>query len=263
MKNILLLVHEDSGQEARLQAALDLARTLNGHLQCVDLTILPSLMLDDYDGMGSALLLDEERRRESENKAALEDRLTREDVPWDWVDTTATPTEGVIDAAALADVIVLNSGLDCYPSTRDIVSQILMRTRKPILAVPETQKQLSFGRALVTWDGSESCAATLRACTPLLARANEVEIFAVRDGTENLDPEEAAEYLSRHGVHANIRTVEGGGEKPDAAIDEECTRWHPDYVVMGAYGHGRLRETFGGVTKRLLGRARLPILLGH
>ena len=263
MKNVLLLVHDDAGQEARLQAALDLTRTLGGHLQCVDVTIVPALFADDYDGMGSALLLEEERNRESENEIDLKRRLVLEDVSWDWVDTTASVAEGMLDAAALADIIVLNSGLDSYPSTRDVVSRILMRCHKPILTVPETLKQLSFGRALIAWDGQESCAVTMRACTPLLALADEVEIFMVRDGAERLEPEEAAEYLSRHGIHANIRVIDDGLHAPDALIAEECAQWRPDYILMGAYNHGRLAETFGGVTKRMLGKTRLPIILGH
>ncbi|MET0371949.1 MAG: universal stress protein [Sphingobium sp.] len=46
-------------------------------------------------------------------------------------------------------------------------------------------------------------------------------------------------------------------------IAEECQRWQAAYVVMGAYGYGRIMEAFGGVTKRTLANARLPILLGH
>lgn len=263
MKNILLLVHDDLGQEARLQAALDLTRALEGHLHCVDVTMVPVIALDDYEGTGSALLFDEERRRESDNKAALASRLANEDVAWDWIDVTASLTDGAIDAAALADIIVLNGGIECYPLTRDIVSQIVMRARKPVFAIPQTLDHLSLGRALVAWDGHDSCAATMRACAPLLALADDVEIFMVRDGAGQAAPEDAAEYLSRHGIHASIRVVDGGPYTPDALIEEECARWRPDYVVMGAYGRGRLAETFGGVTKRMLGKTRLPILLGH
>lgn len=263
MKNILLLVHDDRGQEARLQSALDLTRALAGHLHCIDVTLAPSVMLDDYDGGGGALLLDAERRREGANKVELQARLAREDVAWSWADTTDSVAGGVLAAAGLADIIVLNSGLDCYPSTRDIVSQILMRANKPILAVPETSDHLALSRALVAWDGHDSSAATLRACTPLLALADEVEIFMVRDGEDRVNPEEAAEYLSRHGVHPSIKVVDDGVRAADAAIEEECARWRADYLLMGAYGRGRLRETFGGVTKRMLGKAMLPIILGH
>lgn len=263
MKNVLLLVHDDPGQEARLQAALDLTRALDGHLRCVDVTIIPPLLIDDYTGNGGALLLDDERQRESKNKAALESRLAHEDIAWDWIDITGDPAIAVLDAAALADIIVLNSGAEGFPNMRDIASQIVLRGRKPILAVPDEQKQMRFDRALVAWDGQASCAATLRACTPLLKLANAVELFMVRDNAERTDPSEAAEYLSRHDIHATVKLVDDRMRIPDVVIEEESDEWKPDYIVMGAYGRGRLVEMFGGVTKRMLGRSKWPLLLGH
>ena len=84
-----------------------------------------------------------------------------------------------------------------------------------------------------------------------------------RDGAEKTEPSEAAEYLSRHGIHASVRIVDDGLHAPDQLIADECARWHADYVVMGAYGHGRLMETFGGVTKRMLAKSKLPLVLCH
>lgn len=265
MKNILLLVHEDEGQEARLQTALDLTRALEGHLSCIDVSILPVLVGDYDSGLGEAMLLADEREREGRNKAALEARLAHEDVAWDWMDYTGTLAEGVLEAAALADLIVLNRKLDAfpYPDMRAVASRILMHARKPIVAVPDTLERFELGRALIAWDGQGSAAATMQACVPLLALAKEVEIFMVRDGAQKTEPTEAAEYLSRHGIHASIKILEDGLHAPDQLIADECARWRADYVVMGAYSRGRLMEAFGGVTKRMLTNSTLPLVLGH
>jgi len=65
MKNILLLVHDDAGQEARFQAALDIGRAVEGHLSCLDVTVIPALVGADYVGdAGFGTLLDDERERE-------------------------------------------------------------------------------------------------------------------------------------------------------------------------------------------------------
>jgi nucleotide-binding universal stress UspA family protein len=138
-----------------------------------------------------------------------------------------------------------------------------MHAHRPILAVPETTTRMGFERALIAWDGEASCAATLRACVPLLTLAENVEIFMVRDGAQGTDPAEAAEYLSRHGIHPAICVVDDAVTRPDELIAEECVRWKADYVVMGAYGRGRLMESFGGVTKRLLAKSEVPLVLGH
>ena len=103
----------------------------------------------------------------------------------------------------------------------------------------------------------------MRACVPLLALAAEVQVFTARDGANGADPNEAAEYLSRHDIHPEVVVIENRGLAADQLIAEEAARWQADYVVMGAYGRGRLMEAFGGVTKRMLTNSKLPLVLGH
>ncbi|MHA3790612.1 universal stress protein [Sphingomonas sp. YL-JM2C] len=264
MKNILLLAHDDEGQEARLQAALDLTRALDGHLSCIDVTMVPSIA-GDYDGTGSAMLLGDERDREADNKATLQARLAAEDVVWSWSDVTGFAAEAVLDAAALADLIVLNRKLDQFPylDMSELASRIVMKARKPVAAVPDDVRGFKRGRALIAWDGQGSATATMQACVPLLALAEDVQIFMVRDGAEQTEPTEAAQYLSRHDIHASIRIVDDGLTTADHLIADEAANWHADYILMGAYGRGRLMETFGGVTRRMLARSKLPLILGH
>lgn len=264
MKTVLLLVHDDTGQESRLQAALDLTRALDGHLSCLDVAI-PATVNGDYYGIAAVALLDDERTREAANKTELAARLAREDIRWDWTDATGTLADAVVDAAALADLIVLSRTLsdDRDPDMRDVASRVLMHAHIPIVAVPETLKRFAFDRALVAWDGQASAAAALRACVPLLALASAVEIFMAHDGGERIEAADAAEYLSRHGIHASVRTIDDGLTPPDRLIEAECARFNADYIVMGGYTHGRLLETFGGVTKRMLGGCAVPLVLSH
>jgi nucleotide-binding universal stress UspA family protein len=268
MKNMLLLVHDDAGQEARLQAALDITRALGGHLDCLDVTPYPVVAGGAVMGYGESVVVMDERDSEANNKAALTERLAREDVSWGWADTMGEMATSVLQAADLADLIILNRALDGYPlpNMRDITSRIVERTNAGVLAVPETLERFAFDRALVAWDGGRSAAAALRAAVPLLALASEVEIFMARDDEEEEtrnDPEKAATYLSRHGIPASVKIADEATERPDAMIAKEAESWRADYIVMGAYERGRLRETFGGVTKRMLIDSKLPLLLGH
>ncbi len=266
MKNVLLLAHDDPGQEARLQAALDLTRALSGHLTCLDVSV-PTLAMggDYYSGAGQAVLIDAECKREAANKTRLELRLQNEGLPWTWIDVIDTIANAILDAATLADLIVLNRKLETcrHPDMLDIASRVVLHAHKPVVAMPEEVQGLKLGRALVAWDGQPACAAALRACVPLLTLADAVELFMVRGGSDGTDPTEAAEYLSRHGIHPSIRIVDDGLTQVDQLIAEEASRWDADYVLMGAYGRGRLMETFGGVTKRMLARSEVPLVLGH
>ena len=151
MKNILLLVHHDDGQEARLQAALDATRSLGGHLACIDVTPYPVMAGNAVMGFGESVVVFDERGSEAKNKAELTDRLSREDVSWSWADVTGEMATSVLDAADLADLIVLNRALDGYPfpNMREITSRIVERTNAAVLAVPEALERFKFDRALV------------------------------------------------------------------------------------------------------------------
>jgi nucleotide-binding universal stress UspA family protein len=269
MKTVLLLVHEDPGQEARLQAALDITRALEGHLKCVDVTPLP-LFVGDYDGGAQGLILMEERRAESTNRVALETRLAHEEASWDWIDSIGDMASCVLREAGLADLIVVNSKRDTFLAIdpRGVSSTLAADARCPIMAVPDNVRGLDVnGPVVIAWDGSEPVMATLRASAPLLKLASSVHLFSVEDGSrgpEAVPAEAAAVYLSRHDIHAGVHRVKALGHTPDALILEECAARGARYCLMGAFGHGRMREElFGGVTRRMLDAAQLPLLLGH
>ena len=198
MKNILLLVHDDAGQEARLQAALDVTRALGGHLKCLDVTPITLIPGDAFGAEGGVVTLDYERRQESINKQKVQQRLAGEDVPWDWQDMTGVMEECIEAHARLADLIVVNRQLDDYPlpDMRHIASALVVKSGVPVLAVPEDARGFrALGSALVAWDGSAEAATALTAAIPLLKLAASVTILEVEDGSIKAPAEEAAAYL--------------------------------------------------------------------
>jgi nucleotide-binding universal stress UspA family protein len=265
MKNVLLLVHDDSGQEARLQAALDVVRAVEGHLTCLDVAMLPRLIGDAY-GVGG-LLLDEERQREGDNRQRLEQRLSVDGLPWNWIDTTGNISSCITDAAGLADLIVVNRKLDDFsaPDMRSVATHTLLTTDKPVLAVPECTRGVNLGgHAMIAWDGSDEATAALRASVPLLKLAKRVTILEIDDGSIATSGEEAASYLSQHDVGATLMSLQA--QYPDAGDDilHQIKATRPDYVVMGGFGHGRIREAvFGGVSRRMLTESPVPLLMAH
>jgi nucleotide-binding universal stress UspA family protein len=266
MKNILLLVHRDSGQEARLQAALDLTRALGGHLRCIDVTP-PIVVSGGFSAaFGEAGVITDESESEARNKAALTSRLMTEDVSWDWIDAYGDIASCVLNAASLADLVVLSRELDDFPlaSIRDIASSIVMHARVPIVAVPEGLARFdATGKAVIAWDGQASAIATMRACVPLLSLAQEVEVFAITEEAMKAQPDDAAIYLSRHGIAAQVRSVPRGDGTVAGLVADECTARGAAYLLMGAYNHGRLVEAFGGTTRQMLSDSAVPLILGH
>lgn len=266
MKNVLVLVHDDAGQEARLQAAFDLTRALGGHLTCLDVAVAPPpvIAVDDF-GMTATAIADA-REKESANRARLEPRILAEQIPFDWVETLGFLSPSIREAAGLADVVVLNRALDApYPDMREVVGAVLLDGGKPIVAVPEGARGFEvFGHALVAWDGSPQAEAALQAAVPLLQLAREVTILEVDDGSIKLPATNAATYLSRHGVEPAVRREASMIDLPSTLLLDAIENLAANYLVMGGFGHSRFVEAaFGGVTRRMLGECPVPLFLAH
>lgn len=266
MKNILLLVHEDQGQEARLQAALDLARAFEGHIQCADVTAL-TLYPADPGGWASSLALVEDRKLEVELRRRLEVRLASEGVSWDWAESIGDLAACLESQSALSDLVVVNCRRDAFfaDQRRGLVGDLAYNARCPVMAVPERAVGVNLGgAAIVAWDGSEPAAATLRATVPMLGLAREVHVVSVGALQSGPSAEDAAVYLSRYGIKPQVHLIEPGTGTPDQVLLDLADNTRAGYCVMGAYGRGRLSEAlFGGVTRRMIEAAALPLVLDH
>lgn len=266
MKNVLLLVHDDPGQEARLQVALDLTRALSGHLHCLDVTPLP-LMADALWGAGQGTILYDESETEQDNFTKIKARLAGEDVAWSCEERRGDFVSCLRGAIRTADVLVLNRGVGKFPSPdmRRIVGELAGTGNTLMLAVGDERHSFDVGGlALIAWDGSEPAMQTVQRAVPLLAFAGGVTIFqAGRLPDDAIPAGDVAAYLARHNIKPEI-DISGDQEAPAAQISRAAGRYGAAYCVMGAYGHGRLREAvFGGVTQELLGAEGLPLLLGR
>ncbi|MCP1472023.1 nucleotide-binding universal stress UspA family protein [Sphingobium sp. OAS761] len=271
MKTVLLHIHDDLGAESRLQAACDLARARNAHVRCVQVSPMPDLVAADvYGGAGYAPTLAAEIHAIDDSfRDQVEARLAREDIGWDWVQFDGDIVSGLLSAARLADIVVATlpeAGRADARSPLPIVPELALGGRTPVLAVPQSARSFPVaGRALVAWDGSpESCAA-LRAAVPLLRLADGVDIVTVEEADKARFPATGApEYLARHGVGAELHSWPRNGRAVEDALRAAIGELAADWLVMGAFGHSRLREfIFGGVTRAMLHNARVPILLAH
>ena len=267
MKNVLLLVHDDAGQEARWQAALDLVRALDGHLICLDVTVMPIIVGEFYAATVEAALFADEQVREGKNRQRLEARLAGEGVPWTWIDATGSMALTIEQMAGLADVIVVNRKLDSdwLPDMRSVASEVVIGSGRTVIAVP--QSPLGFvatGHAMVAWDGSDEAMRALQGAVPLLKLARTVSIAEVTDGTVENQAEDAAAYLSRHDIKAVVVRRRGKSMPTADVLIAEAKAEGADYVVMGAFGRSRIAEAvFGGVSREMLTASPVPVVMRH
>lgn len=270
MKSILLHIHDDAGQESRLLGALDLARAGMGHISCVQIT--PFEYYSGGDPFGGvyafADAIDSVRAQEREARLLIEARLVREGVSWDWRKFDGNVIQTLIDQSRLMDVVVLSqpyAGNDVDRLPLGIGGDVAVHARAPVLSLGIKATGLdTSGNAMVAWNGSAEAANALRLSLPLLRYAGAVHIVEVSDDTRGLPSTEASTYLSRHGVASELHEWPAKGRKIDVALLHAAVELDAAFMVLGAYGHSRLRETIlGGVTRDLIRTSHLPLLLAH
>ncbi|WP_166038053.1 universal stress protein [Sphingosinicella sp. YJ22] len=271
LRSILLHVDGEEGQEARVEAALDLARAFEGHITCVQINPFRSGYVG-VNALGGAVaipeFIEEIEQAKAERRQRLEDRLRAEQVLWAWQEVTGDVAQSLIDLSRLTDVVVLNGPGEDPWSAVDALSlsgEVIVHARPPVLVMPARRRSLDcFGRALVAWNGSpESCNA-LKASLPMLRGASGVHI-AIATREETAFPATlASEYLGWHGIKSDLREIELGTRELWEALLHEASQVGAAYIVMGGYGHSRFREAvLGGTTRAMLKLADLPLLIGH
>ena len=185
MKTILVHIEGDDVQEARLNAAFDLARAAGGHLVCLSVMPYAAYALGD-PAMGAfpvTTLIDAVEARRKEERVAVEARLTQEGVSWEWQAADGDSSDRLVEYARLADVVVMSAG----PFSRQaalqlgITGDVAIRSPAPVLAVPPNARGITVaGPALVCWDGGQEAARALRAALPLLARGAALRFLLTR-----------------------------------------------------------------------------------
>ena len=140
-----------------------------------------------------------------------------------------------------------------------------MTVPAPVLALPAEGPPLDLDApVMILWNGSPQAAHALRAAAPLMAGGRTVTMVQVGRAEGRVPAEDALCYLSRHGIHGELRHLDRGALTPEEILERTAKELAPGLIVMGAYGRARLRETlFGGVTRYLLKAAPAPLLLAH
>ncbi len=154
-------------------------------------------------------------------------------------------------------------------AAEDIIGEAaLFESGRPLIVVPYIQKApLKLDRVMVCWDGSRAATRAIADAMPLLERAGRVEIVIVtneRGKKDEIEGADLATHLARHGLNVEVkRTALGGIDVADVILSHAADA-ASDFIVMGGYGHSRLREfVLGGVTRSIFRSMTIPVLMSH
>lgn len=178
--------------------------------------------------------------------------------------TTGREEELVAHQARLADLtVVVHPATSGAATSVDVLHAVLFDFSRPVLVAPE-RRPASIGRRIcIAWNGTAELASAVAAAFPWLECAEAVRVLSAV-GYQRRGPaaQELAPYLALHGVNAELVTFRPVDGVVGAGLLVAAAEFGADLLATGAYSHSRLRQfILGGVTRHVLGHARLPVLM--
>lgn len=275
--SIATILHDPKADTNAMRAAMTVSRHWNSHLSvlCAGVdTVDPGY----YHSGNQAIAIQQNLEMAHDLSESLEciarDVLRFHPAGWD-VEAVTTLTSGLASflkqCLRFQDLVVLPLPYRPIHSVIDIVNfeTSLLDAKVPVLAIPDGYKMQDVPRKiLLGWDNGAAALAAARAALPFVIAAETTCIHVIEPpnhGVDRSDPGgKLAEYFARFGGHVEITVTSRKEQNTGRQLMRRAEEIEADLMVMGGYGHSRLKEAvLGGVTRTVLHETSLPVLMAH
>ena len=269
-----ILVHIDTSESGVgvNEFALSLASRTGSYLTAAGLAIqfVPSSAMDDGGGYASLVEITEQSKADAR---AAYDRLKSAATPD--VQTDFIMIEGVAQTARERfgelgrhfDLSIVGQGTPVNADDGLMVEGALYGSGRPVFVVPAAHRgPAALDKVLVCWDGGLPAARAVAGALSLLRLAKQIEVVTVAksdQAPEELPGFNITRHLSRHGLAPTLKKLPPAKDAGEAIL-AYAKEFGADFIVMGAFGHWRLREfILGGATRTALDKMGCPLLMSH
>ena len=275
IKDIVANLSVGISRDVATEFAVSVAATLESYVTGIAFRYEPLVPLTDRYGfpaevMDSQRVENEKRAKaamtafdEAARRAAVSAQSRMLDVP------VASAPDVFAKVARRFDLAIMGQAEPDTPALeRLLVEAALFDSGRPVLIVPYIQRRgLTLDRVIVAWDGSRSAARAVADAMPLLVRAKATEVLTVASEpakSDEMPGADIAQHLARHGMKVEVDSIVAVETDVASTILSHAADISADFLVMGGYGHSRLREfVLGGVTRGILSSMTLPALMSH
>jgi hypothetical protein len=276
-KSLLCVISDWDHCRPALAQGIELAKTENAHLEVLCLGVDLTQVTSYYAG-ANAMVLQETIGRSLQDaddlKAQVEIVLKGEPITW----STCTSVAALADLgrhiaarSRFADIVILPHpyGEAVGPEHESVTEAALFDGKAPVIVVPNKGNlSVSPARIVIGWNESAEAMTAVRASLPILKRADWVNITVIDPPVHSPSRSDPggllSQFLSRHGIPTEITVLGKTMPRVSDVLLRHLVDSQADMVVMGAYGHSRLREAiFGGATRDMLEEAKAPLFLAH
>jgi nucleotide-binding universal stress UspA family protein len=276
IKDVLVNLMLGASRDVAADYAVSIGQALGAHVAAIGFSYDPVLPPSVMGGIPAEYI--ETQRRESEKAAAdaiasFENAARRNGVSAESRMMSAS-LAGASDLfgrlARRFDVSVLAQAEPDKAAPEElIIEAALFESGRPVIVVPYIQRDpLKLDRVMVCWDASRNAARAIADAMPLLARAKHVEVVIVANEAGKKSDEvpgaDIGQHLARHGLEVEVKRIVSGGLDVANTLLSHAADSSADFIVMGGYGHSRLREfVLGGATRGVLSSMTVPALMSH
>lgn len=275
-KTVLTVIAPDLGDDD-LKMAKELCEEAGVHLSVLAVALAAPPPIGEYAAAMSDVWLQERQddmdrlhqcagfAREYLSASSVSSDISSEYQEETWAD------EVIGRRARYADMLLIGPEILAHPLLRrKVLEGGLFCSGKPLLLVPEgATASLKPKRVMIAWDSRLEASNAVSRALSLLRGADEVHVVLVDpiegDGAQGAEPgTDIAVYLARHGIKVTVDQLSGQGRAIADILRQHANDMAAELLVMGAYGHTRLRERiFGGVTRSMVEAPPLPIFLSR
>ena len=273
-RTVMAIIGRDD-VEGDLSPAIQAACELGAHLTVVVAGVAVAPTVGDYPvGIGWLEQRDEDLKALKLVHEQVSRRCGSEDLSYDLQIAYAERAfleETLLQRALYCDVAIIGQGVvRAKDLVRTVVDAVVFHAHRPLILVPDGGKlTLKPKRIVLAWNSKVEAARAAREALDLLIAADQVNVTIVdpdvlygRNGEE--PGADAATYLARHGVNVVVDQLTSAGRSVKGTLQQHALDTDAEMIVMGAYGHSRMRQRiFGGVTASMLEETKIPVLLAR
>jgi nucleotide-binding universal stress UspA family protein len=273
IRNILVHVNDQENNDEVIRASIQLAQDKDAAL--TGLYVRPYPIVVPVAPIGGAMPVIDgmiEAYQEACNaaKKRFTDLASRSGVAHAWYDDDGDAAERIGVHARYTDLAVIGQiSSDNYDgqTPRDLPAVAAMTAGRPVLSIPFAGSHaMTFKRVMLCWNGSREATRALHDAISLLAPATHIDVacFDASDRDDRDPGADIAAHIAHHGFKADAHRMVSGELNTVDAILSASSDLGSDLIVMGAYGHTRIREiAMGGVTRGMMEHMPVPVLMSH
>jgi nucleotide-binding universal stress UspA family protein len=274
LRDIHVVVDLD-GKLRPVTVAAEIARLHEAHLTGIALAFQPIIPVYTVAPVPTDFIVSAQKHAAAHAKAATEGFeaiASAAGILFEGRSMESTAGDGFVGAVRsfrLSDLVVVGQQDPnrLEPMREGLIEALLFQAGVPVFLVPYSGTgDFRLKHVVIGWDGGAAAARAVRTSLPLLRQAETVQVVTIAEERKQsgIVGTDIGRYLARHDLDVEIRQLDSPTGDTAATLLDFATQEEADWIVMGAYGHSRMREFFlGGVTRGILSSATVPVYMAH